>query len=372
MKTSPQVSDYFSHAYRDARRRLLAAASGLRNRHGVMIDSRSIGARGPEGETLALDWIQFGARRPRRVVVLSSATHGVEGFLGSALQLATVHRLLPSLRLASDQAVVMQHANNPYGFAWLRRVNESNVDLNRNFVAHFDPTRCNEGYEDLYDALNPTDLDPDNEALRWASIARYAEARGDRAFQQAVSEGQYKYPQGLQFGGQAPAASRRALEALVAEHLADADRIAWLDIHTGLGESGACELISGASRDSAPFAAAREVWGESLKSAASGDSVSTPLNGLMDVGLASVVPARARFAFAVAEYGTYPINRVFSAFRADNWLHQFGDPTNPAEPRTRTIKAEILEAFRPDDEHWRSTVIAHGLDLMQRVLSMRP
>jgi len=38
--------------------------------------------------------------------------------------------------LAQGQAAVLVHAINPYGFAWTRRVNEDNVDLNRNFVDH--------------------------------------------------------------------------------------------------------------------------------------------------------------------------------------------------------------------------------------------
>jgi hypothetical protein len=109
--------------------------------------------------------------------------------------------VLPRLRLAPDTAIVLQHANNPYGFAWHRRVNESNVDVNRNFLQRFDPALCDEDYERLNAELNPPDLDPANEAARWARIDSFTAEHGPRRFQQAAFAGQYRYPKGLQFGG---------------------------------------------------------------------------------------------------------------------------------------------------------------------------
>ena len=35
--------------------------------------------------------------------------------------------------LPADTGALLVHAINPYGFAWTRRVNEDNADLNRNF-----------------------------------------------------------------------------------------------------------------------------------------------------------------------------------------------------------------------------------------------
>ena len=36
--------------------------------------------------------------------------------------------------MPEDVAIVLVHALNPFGFAWRRRWNENNVDLNRNFL----------------------------------------------------------------------------------------------------------------------------------------------------------------------------------------------------------------------------------------------
>ncbi|MCZ7560691.1 MAG: M14 family metallopeptidase [Burkholderiaceae bacterium] len=370
--TQPDSGDpaaFFQPSYRVSRERLLDSAHALSARHPVLVDSRSIAPRGPEGETLALDWVCFGARRPRHALVLSSGTHGVEGYTGSAIQHHALAEVLPGLALATDTALVIQHANNPYGFAWHRRVNEDNVDFNRNFRERFDPTQCSADYEALHDCLNPGDLDPEREAARWTRIDAFIAEHGLRRFQQSAVEGQYRYPEGMQFGGHAQAAGTRHLLALVREHLRDAQTVIWLDFHTGLGDFGACELITGAPLDDAGYAFSQKVWEAGVKSAAGGESVSTPLNGLLDRGLAAALPAGARFAFAYPEYGTWEPMRVIRAMRADNWLAHHGDR---GDATGRAIEAEMLEAFRPDSRDWERRVVASGAALVAQALARLP
>jgi polar amino acid transport system ATP-binding protein len=86
---------------------------------------------GPEGEALATDVAWFGPAEASRLVVVISGTHGVEGAYGSACQTAWASRMP---KLPADTAVMMIHLINPWGTAWSRRVNEDNVDLNRNFI----------------------------------------------------------------------------------------------------------------------------------------------------------------------------------------------------------------------------------------------
>jgi hypothetical protein len=51
--------------------------------------------------------------------------------------------------LPDDVAVLMIHLINPWGTAWIRRVNEDNIDLNRNYLdLHRQPPH-NEHYEAL-------------------------------------------------------------------------------------------------------------------------------------------------------------------------------------------------------------------------------
>ncbi|HYF59613.1 MAG TPA: DUF2817 domain-containing protein [Burkholderiaceae bacterium] len=363
------LADFFQPSYAVSRERLLERAHALAPRHGLVVDSRALDVRGPDGETLALDFAIFGARRPKHALVLSCGTHGVEGYVGSAVQHAVLERVLPGLRLGADTAIVIQHANNPYGFAWHRRVNESNVDFNRNFRETFDPTLCDPDYERLHDELNPSDLDEAAEARRWETIRAYIAEHGLRRFQQAAVGGQYKYPRGMQYGGARPEQGTRHLLALVREHLADARTVLWLDFHTGLGEFGDCELVTGAAPDSDCYRFSTEVWPGWIKSATGGESVSTPLNGLLDRGLEAALPAGCRFAFGFPEYGTYEPVRMISAMRSDNWLHAHGDPD---DARGRAIGAEVREVFSPASADWRRRTVETGLGLVAQGLDALP
>jgi hypothetical protein len=68
---------------------------------------------------------------PSLLLVHLSATHGSEGFAGSAIQIAALRN---RTWLKTGASVALVHAVNAYGFANNRRWTENNVDLNRNCV----------------------------------------------------------------------------------------------------------------------------------------------------------------------------------------------------------------------------------------------
>src|SRR3546814_9336896 len=89
------------------------------------------------------------------VVLLSlSGTHGAEGFNGSAAQVhwLNLHGAEP---LPKGVAMLFVHAVNPFGFAHMLRVNENNVDLNRNFLAFAAPLPPNPVYAAIEQTLPP-------------------------------------------------------------------------------------------------------------------------------------------------------------------------------------------------------------------------
>ena len=117
----------FSSDYADARRRFQAAASAI----GAPVRSYENPNRGPAGEVLATDCAWIGPEDAGRVLMLLSATHGVEGFCGSGCQ---IDWMSGDRRLPDDTAALVVHAINPHGFAWIRRVTEEGCDLNRNYI----------------------------------------------------------------------------------------------------------------------------------------------------------------------------------------------------------------------------------------------
>jgi len=124
------MPEYFHNGYSTARAAFLQAAG----KAGAKLAAHAIRAQGPTGEELSIDTAWLGTDAPQRLLVVSSGTHGVEGPAGTAAQLQFLEEDWPACRLPEDAAVLLLHANNPFGYAWRRRTNEDNVDLNRNFL----------------------------------------------------------------------------------------------------------------------------------------------------------------------------------------------------------------------------------------------
>jgi len=160
----------FPDCYIDARRRFRQAAAGRGARLTAFANER---CRGPAGERLLTDVACVTPAAANRVLVLVSGVHGIEGFAGSAAQVQFLEE--QGADLPPRTAVVLVHALNPFGFAHERRVNEDNVDINRNFVDHSRPPD-NADYETVHAALLPPD---------WAGPGRRA---ADMALQGVLLE----------------------------------------------------------------------------------------------------------------------------------------------------------------------------------------
>ncbi|MGR9116743.1 MAG: DUF2817 domain-containing protein, partial [Gammaproteobacteria bacterium] len=139
--------DTFAGTYFEAREKFLSACSALPGK----LKQFQHPSECYENRALSTDVFWLGPKQADKVLVAISATHGVEGFCGSASQVNWLrHEAMPD----DDIALLFIHALNPYGFAHLRRVNEDNIDLNRNFI-DFSKVPVNEGYRELASALLP-------------------------------------------------------------------------------------------------------------------------------------------------------------------------------------------------------------------------
>ena len=342
--------------YQDARAAFLDAAANAE----ATISSHAHADLGPDGGSLATDVAVLGRPdAPHRMLVISG-THGVEGFAGSLCQTAW---LRAGVALPDDVAVVVVHAINPYGFAWVRRVNEDNVDLNRNCIDFDASLPTNTGYDELADALVPEHWDDAVRQTTAEQLLEFAARNGFDGLQAAVSAGQYAHPGGIFFGGQQPVWSRRTLEGIVRTHLADAHRVAIIDLHTGLGEFGEGELI--ASHPDAAGKARLSDCFDDYRIPSEGTSVSADVQGDVLDGMESWLPGVGVAGVAI-EWGTVDIVAVSDALRADAWLHRYSDPTGPAAP---AIKEQIRAAFAPDDPAWADRVLERFTSVRDRALA---
>lgn len=178
-----------------------------------------------------------------------------------------------------------------------------------------------------------------------------------------LTRGQYHRPTGVQFGGAREEAANRRLRAIAGRETRGARRVAWVDLHTGLGPWGEVEMITESPPDHPAYLRGQAWYGESARSTASGESVSAALCGVMERGVEEALPAGCELTAFAAEFGTYDATRVFWAMRADNWLHHHGDPESELG---RRVKGEIVEVFCPADRDWQGRVLRTGARVLDR------
>jgi hypothetical protein len=341
----------FSESYPEARGKFTTVARAA----DAEITNFVLGRPGPDGGELSTDIAWLGPPDAERALVTISGTHGVEGFFGSATQIEWLHRV-KAVPLEEGVAALHIHAINPYGFAWLRRTNEDNVDINRNWVNFDAALPANPMYGELADDLCPLDWSAETQALTGARLQVWIQRHNLAMFQKAVSSGQWAHPDGLFYGGTSPSWSRRVLTEILTSKLRRASRVCFLDFHTGLGPFGYAEPIVGVPRDDTGFARARSWIGAGAKSLY-GESVAAEINGDILSAIPALLPHAIVDAVAL-ECGIRSTLEVALALRADAWLHAHGDLQSPdAKP----IKRLVRGAFHSDEPIWQGMALGQGL-----------
>ena len=341
---------FFSPDYFTARNRFREMATTA----GGRLETIPLDATGPNGESLGIHIVWFGAANPRRVLLHSSGLHGVEGFAGSAIQLQLL-KDLPTI--SEDTALIVVHVLNPYGMAWLRRSNENNVDLNRNFLVDEPYAGAPDTYSMLESFLNPpsrptTDLF----TLRagWL-VVRY----GMPALKTAVVGGQYEYPKGLFFGGKRLQEGMEKYHGFLAQRLTSVERLVAIDVHTGIGKYGDDILMV----EPKAYAELRQMFGERVTLPDPEKTDSYSVRGSLNTMYVHAVPEAKVFPIT-QEFGTYSPTKVVHALREENRWHHYGTGT-----LNHPTKQILKDTFYPQDETWRASVLKRGKELLKEGLS---
>ncbi|CAH1657915.1 MULTISPECIES: DUF2817 domain-containing protein [unclassified Chelatococcus] len=345
---------YFSKDYSEARQRFLAGAEA----RPIAIATYENPARGPAGEALFTDVARIGPASARRVLVLESGLHGVEGYAGSAIQLAALESV--ELPADGDVALLLVHAINPWGFASNCRFNEDNIDLNRHFIDWDVPGNLdNPGYRDIADFLIPADFSAEALAASDAKLESYRQDKGEQALRSAIKLGQYSHPEGLYFGGMKPSWSARTVQRIAEEHLRAAEFCGLIDVHTGLGPFGFGECLSGMAPDSEEGQRCSAWYGHVAHTKSPKTDYAGSAASILD-GYKRAAPWPVWTPIGL-EFGTRSEQVVRDAVRFDGWLHLNGGASNP---RASAVKAMMLHAYRPDEAEWRAAVVTRGQEVV--------
>ena len=351
--------EYFPQDYRAGRASFLAATE----KAGARIATYDAGSTGPDGEPVFTDVALLGHEDAPNVFLCNTATHGVEGFCGSGILTGFLDSG-GTAALPDNVRLVFIHALNCHGFAWVRRVTEENVDLNRNFLDHDQPHPKNTEYTKLHPVILPDDWDDKTVAASREKLERYATKHSLYKLQSVLTGGQYDHPDGIFFGGKEPTGAQMRFRRIVEEHVVGAGHVLFLDWHTGLGSYGAGELL-GMTRPGSPHGDRVSKWFiNGLAAPAEGQSLSAPLSGTIGSGLRRrLADTETEITSLTVEFGTYSVREVLMALIADNWLHAKGEVDSDVG---RAIKAQVRKALYPDEDDWKELVWVRGRQILRR------
>ncbi len=351
----------FSQNYVEARQRFLKAAQSVN----ANLKSQLISSRGAQGEELTIDIATVGAENPERTILLTSGLHGVEGCLGSAIQTAWLEKLRVMPISFDTTAVVLVHALNPYGFSWQRRVNENNVDLNRNFI--FPQQQfcgSHPGLKNMPWLQRP--VSPDNKLFilelhtLWTILSM-----GFSTMKNSIHFGQFDYPSGLFWGGHKYEETTQIIQDQIDSWTRQTQHILHIDYHTGIGKYGRCHFLTFGQKEIkkafwflAQFGAGVSTVGTEYF------SDGKPVGSMADWLVLHFGEQKKQYIYLAAEYGTYSSLRAFKALYQENrfWDH----PGYEHE----SAKKELIEFFCPTDPVWRERCVTDGLLMISKALQI--
>ena len=364
---------YFSNTYTQARKRFKDRAAKV----GATITSYRINSS--YGDDYTIDVVILG-KDNAPTLVISSGVHGVEGFFGSAVQLALFERIHEGI-LSSGIRFVFIHAVNPFGFSHLRRVNEDNIDLNRNFLKQEETYKgAPEGYHKLNRLLNPKSppsyLEPFNLIAAYHILKKGWQSRkpsesinikkiwgkGKKFIKQAVAAGQYEYPDGLFYGGKGPSQSMKIVQEHCEKWIGSSQSIVHVDFHTGLGQFGNYKLLVNEKANSPHFTWYYDNFGPEFVESMARSTIAYQGKGLFGTWMQNHFKSKA-YRFFVAEFGTYKDIKILKTLRKENRAHHYSAMDSSDYKLSRK---KLKEVFCPPNISWRNKVIKSGLDIIDQ------
>jgi hypothetical protein len=155
------------------------------------------------------------------------------------------------------------------------------------------------------------------------------------------------------------------LREVMRRHGAPRRKLAWIDLHTGLGPAGHGEKIFAGPDDASMFARAKAFWGADVTSIWDGSSTSAKVEGMLFYAALEECPDTEYTGIAL-EYGTQSYMDVLMALRARQWLANHPDAD---AAKRASILRQIRDAFYLDTPAWKAMVYGQARAAALQALS---
>ena len=340
----------FKNSYEECRKNFLSLTIGA--------SVENLNVPSLQDDDLFIDVAYFPSLSDKKdnLIIITSGVHGIEGFIGSAMQAQFLRSSLFQER-DSSLSFLLIHGINPYGFKHKRRVTENNVDLNRNFDMDSKIfSNLNPSYQKIYKLLNP-EKDSNRLVFFLKTLKAIAE-HSMESLRRGMLSGQYEFPRGIFFGGQKFEPQKEILENTFLKYSEGYKKILLIDIHTGYGKKGHLHLLTNGPSPSV----AKIFQNEEIDSGDKEDFYKVT-GGFVDFCEKLLSP---RLTGVYFEFGTLDSHKTLGSIEAayrmirENFLFHY---------RKHLSMKEFEEMFYPNSLEWREKSSKNFMALMKRAIN---
>jgi len=323
---------------------------------------------------LSIDWLWAEPLKKESLIIITTAQHGIEGYVGSAMLKIFMDEFAPQLN-PENTGLLLVHAINPWGMKNHRKVNENSVDLNRNFVYKDFDEKINPDFKTLDYLLTPQRpvraFFIENLSF-WGRVIRALATSGVSHVSTATLLGQHHTPRGFYYGGTQPEEGTKVLMGLYRKALEDYDMVIQIDLHTGYGPRDQMSIIippvdpisSKEAAEKFKYPIVQKINPEEFYA----------ING--DMGEYYYLLRNEKFplkklfvcGFEFGTFGDSLMKRIRSlrAMIFENQLHWNGAPN---ESTVNAVRKEFRELYFPAEKQWREKAMADCRQAFEGILS---
>ena len=359
----PAASYAYSESFYNSYEQIRAHLQDLTGELGVEIVSHPVN----ESDGLYIDSFYLPSESEKRnLIVLTTGVHGMEGYIGSVMLDVFFQEVYPTLDTQHTGVLVVANVN-PYGMKYYRRYNESNVDLNRNFILDWETfdLSSNKEYPKVDTFLQPEGKMGNalwHEAGFYLSLGKTAITDGAGTISDALLTGQYEYPQGVYYGGTGDEASTIYLKDVFSRCLdSEYENIVHIDIHSGYGPRYNM-VIFNSVYETMTEAQSREAFGYDYIIAHDSESFYATTGDTTDFfyRLAQHKDAQAELFSTCFEFGTIGdaffdtiLSLKYTVDENRNHWYPTDDPIT-----AQVVRENYMELFYPTETAWREKTVA--------------
>ena len=311
-------------------------------------------------EDTTIDYLFLGNPENKKLHILISGTHGVEGYAGSAIQFQTLDKIIKDEKQQSISYLII-HALNPYGYKNNRRCTKNNIDLNRNYL-QTDNFHEIDYPHSIFELVSTYFLSFYFIYLFFYNIFYYGYSKS----REYIVKGQYTYDTGLFYGGKKREENIAILEKILSTvDYSGLDEIYVFDIHTGLGPYGNLSVMVSEQNTindltNLPYNPTTKFVNMAT------DTMYRHSKGSVVDGIYQYLikkEDRLRVYPIILEYGTYHNLRIFAWLLMENY-----DYCNKDKDKWPKSSKKLKSLFNVDNKIWQELVMRNYLDFIDMIV----